>query len=79
MTPKQFHKLNEMQQAEIVWKSEHIGDRRDEEHIIFLQKNDDLYIEVYLHKQHGIIKKLQALSRSELLEIYTFRTGFRIN
>jgi hypothetical protein len=78
MTPEQFHKLDEMQQAEIVWKGEHIGDRRDEEHLIFLYKNKDLYIELYLSKKDGLIKKLQALSRSELLEIYTFKTGFSI-
>ncbi len=78
MTPEQFHKLDETQQAEIVGEGTHIGDRRDEEHIIFLYQNNDLYIEVYLNKQHGVIKKLQALSRSELLDIYTFRTGFSI-
>ena len=77
ITLEQFHNLDEMHQTEIVWKGKYIGERRDEEHIILLFKKDDLYIEVYL--KHGVIKKLKALSKDELLNIYTFKIGFSIN
>jgi len=77
MTPEQFHNLDEIQQAELVWEGKHIGERRDEEHIILLFKKDDLYIEVYL--KYGIIKRMQAFSKDELLDIYTLKIGFSVN
>ena len=68
-----------METSELVWNSAHIGDRRDEQHDILLYKNDDLYIEVFFHRQHSAIKKLLAFSKEELFDIYTFKTGFSIN
>ena len=63
MTPEQFYKLDKMKQVQLVWDGVHIGDRRDEEHVIMLYKKDDLYIEVFLDKKHQVIKKFQAFSR----------------
>ena len=62
MTPEQFYKLDEQKQTELVWAGKHIGQRQDEDYIIMLYKNDGLYIEVFLHKKHQVIKKLQPLS-----------------
>ena len=77
--PEHFYKLDEQKQAELVWDGIHIGERQDEEHIILLYKKDDLYIEIYLHKQHQVIKKFQAFSKDDLLDLYIFKTGFSIN
>lgn len=79
MTHEQFHKLDEMEQAELVWEGVHIADRQDDKHKILLYKKDDLYIEVYYHLTHNAIKKFQAFSKEELLDIYTFKTGFGSN
>ena len=62
MTPEQFYKLDEIKQASLVWEATHIGKRQDEEYIITLYKKDDLYIEVFLHKEYQVIKKFQAFS-----------------
>ena len=62
MTPEQFYKLDEMKQAEIVWKGTHIGQRQDEDYIIMLYKKDNLFVEVFLHKKDQVIKKFQAFS-----------------
>jgi hypothetical protein len=62
MTPEQFYKLDKIKQASLVWEGTHIGKRQDEEYIITLYKKDDLYIEVFLHKEHQVIKKFQAFS-----------------
>ena len=62
MTPEQFFKLDEQKQAEFVWTGKQIGQRQDEDYIIMLYKNDCLYVEVFLHKKHQVIKRLQPLS-----------------
>ena len=66
MTPEQFYKLDEMEQAEVIWDGKHIADRQDTEHHILLYKLDDLF-EVYHHKEHNIIV---PFSKNELLDIY---------
>ena len=72
MTPEQFYKLDEMEQAELVWEGKHIADREDKEHSILLYQYKDLYIEVYYHKEYNTIRKFNAFSRAELLDIYTY-------
>ena len=62
MTPEQFYKLDKIKQASLVWEGIHIGKRQDEEYIITLYKKDNLYIEVFLHKEQQVIKKFQAFS-----------------
>lgn len=73
MTPEQFYSLDEMEQAEIVWEGKHIADREDNEHGILLYQYNDLNIEVYYHKEYNPIRKFNAFSRVELLDIYTYR------
>ena len=51
MTPEQFYELDEMEQAEVIWDGKHIADRQDKEHHILLYKIDDLFVEVYHHKE----------------------------
>ena len=73
MTPEQFYKLDEMEQAELVWEGKHIADREDKEHGILLYQYKNLYIEVYYHKEYNTIRRFNAFSRVELLDIYTYR------
>ena len=54
MTPEQFYELDEMEQAEVIWDGKHIADRQDNEHHILLYKIDDLFVEVYHHKEQNI-------------------------
>ncbi len=71
MTPEQFNALDEMEQAELIWNGKHVGDRKDEEHNILLYKIDStLFVEVFYHVQHNVIKKYTAFSKDELLDIY---------
>lgn len=70
MTPEQFYRLDEQEQAEIVWKGKHIADREEKEYSILLYQYNDLYIEVYYHKQYNTIRKFEAFTKDELLDIY---------
>ena len=71
MTPEQFHKLDEQEQAEVIWEGKHIADREYEQYSILLYKiEDDLFVEVYLHRQHNVIHKFMAYREHELLDIY---------
>ena len=69
MTPEQFYKLDEMEQAEVIREGKHIADRQDKEHHI-LYKIDDLYVEAYYSKEHNYITKFNPFSNSELLDLY---------
>jgi hypothetical protein len=60
MTPEQFYRLDEMEQAEVIWERKHVADRQDKDHHILLYKIDDLFVEVYYHKEHNVIVKFNA-------------------
>ena len=68
MTPKQFYNLDEQELAGAIWDGKHNADRQDTEHHILLYKIDDLFVEVYNHKEHNIIVKFNAFSKNELLD-----------
>jgi len=71
MTPDEFYNLDDRQQAEVVWGGKHVAGREDEEHMIVLYKiDDDLYIEVYVHKINNTIRKYIAYREHDLLDIY---------
>lgn len=70
MTAKKFYGLDEMEQAETVWEGTYVGAREDKEHNILLYKIDDLYVEAFYHKQYNVLRKFEAFSEMELLEIY---------
>jgi hypothetical protein len=70
MTPEEFYALDEMEQAELIWEGRHIADRQDTEHHILLYKIDNLFVEVYYHKEDNFIKRFKAFTRDELLDIY---------
>ena len=70
MTPEQFYDLDEQEQAETIWEGVHIAGRQDEEHNILLYKIDDLFVEVYHHKEYNVIRRFNAFSKNELLDIY---------
>lgn len=71
MTPDQFYNLDEIEQAEVVWDGEYIGGREDEEHNILLYQIGDLYVKVYHHKEYNVIRKFNAFTILEVLDIYT--------
>jgi hypothetical protein len=71
MTPEQFyHHLDEMEQAEVIWEGKVFADRQDDEYMILVYKIDDLYVEVYVHKQYNVIRKFMAYREHELLDMY---------
>ena len=70
MTPEQFFELDEMEQAEVIWEGKLIGTREDKIHSILLYKIVDLYVEVFYHKQYNVIRKFEAFTEHELLDIY---------
>ena len=70
MTPEQFYELDEKEQAEFIRDGKHIADRQDKEHHILLYKIDDLYVEVYYHKEHNYIVKFYPFNDNELLADY---------
>ena len=74
MTPEQFHELDEQEQAEVIWDGKYIADREDEKHMVLLYKIDnELFVEVYVHKQQQVIKKFVPIANDELLDIYTYK------
>ena len=70
MTPKQFYNLDEQELAAAIWEGKHVADRQDKEHHILLYKIDDLFVEVYHHKEYNVIRKFRAYTEHELLDIY---------
>jgi len=70
ITPRQFFEIDEMEQAEAVWEGVHMGNREDKEHRILLYKIDNLFVEVYYHKEYNVIRKFEAFTEMELLDIY---------
>ena len=70
MTPEQFYHLDEMEQAEVIREGKHVADRQDKEHHILLYKIDDLFVEVYYFKEHDVIVRFNAFSKTELLDFY---------
>ena len=73
MTPEQFYRLDEMEQAEAVWEGKHIADRKDEDQNILLYQIGNLYVEAYYHREYNVLRRFNAFSRIELLDIYTYR------
>lgn len=71
MSPKQFNELDEQIQAQVIWKGKYVGDREYEQYSILLYKiEDDLYVEVYLHKINNVIHRFMAYREYELLDVY---------
>ena len=70
MPPEQFYELDEMEQAGVILEGRHIADRQDKEHHILLYKIDDLFVEVYYHKEYNVVRKFRAFTGNELSDIY---------
>ncbi len=71
MTPEHFNALDEQEQAELIWNGRHVADRKDDVHNILLYEIDKtLFIEVFYHVQHNVIKRYTAFNKDELLDIY---------
>ena len=70
MTLLQFNSLDEMEQAEIVWASPHIGERFDAQCSILLYQVDSFYVEVYYDREYNIIRRLKSFASTDQLRPY---------
>lgn len=59
-----------MEQGKIVWEGKHIGERSISEYHILLYMIEDLFVEVVYDKQANVIKKFEAFTKHQLLDIY---------
>lgn len=66
----QFNALDEMEQAEAVWSSPHIGDRQEDEHNILLYQVDSFYVEAWYHREHNVLVKFRSFASTDQLEPY---------
>lgn len=67
MTVNEFYSLDEQEQAEAIWDGNHLGQRHDEDHNILLYFIKGIYVEVFYHREHNIIRKLVAYSSTDEL------------
>ena len=70
MTLYQFNALDESEQAEAVWSSVQIGDRRDDVYSFLLYQIDSFYVEVYYHREYNLIRKFRGFSNPDQLLPY---------
>jgi hypothetical protein len=56
MTLYQFLQLDEMEQAEALWKSIMIADRIEGEYRLILYQRDSFYLEVWYHMEDNDIR-----------------------
>lgn len=71
MTLYDFIALDEMEQQMTIWDAgDPIGKREDEEHNIFLYQIDSFYVEVFKHKEYGVVRKYRPFTSTEQLKPY---------
>ena len=70
MTPEEFYELDEQEQAETIWDGVQVADRFEDEYDVILYQIGKLYVEVYYHREHNFIRKLNAFTKPDLLDIY---------
>ncbi|MEO8854325.1 MAG: hypothetical protein ABI359_11120 [Ginsengibacter sp.] len=64
MTPEQFHKLDESEEAKVIREEKHIADRKDEEYNILLYQIVDLFVEVYYYGDYNVLRRCNAFSQT---------------
>lgn len=67
MTLYQFNALDEMEQAEAIWSSTHIGNRQDEIHNILLYQIDSFYVEAYYNREYNELVRFRSFSNTDQL------------
>lgn len=70
MTLYEFNSLDEMEQAEAIWDGVFIANREDDEHRILLYQIDGFYVEAYVHKEYGVLRKFRSFSSTDPLDSY---------
>jgi hypothetical protein len=70
MTLLKFNKLDEMEQAELLWKFEAIDFRTDENFKYLLYQIDGFYVEARYHVKHNLLTGLWAFDDTDALEPY---------
>jgi hypothetical protein len=70
MTVKQFRRLDEMEQAEVLWKYEPIDFRTDETFKYLLYQIDGFYVEARYHNGQNLLNGLWAFDDTNELEPY---------
>lgn len=70
MTLYDFKEMDEMKQAEAVWKGVPIGERKSHRHRVVLYQVHSFYAEVYFHQNSSIVCKIRPFSSTEQLWPY---------
>ena len=79
MTLNHFHKLDEMEQVEVLWEfGVQIADRDEGEHKLILYQIDAFYVEVWYHKEYDVVRKYRAFSSMDILEPYLDKLNIKI-
>jgi hypothetical protein len=73
MTINEFIAMDETAQAEILSGRSCIWGRDEDNFKVLLYQVDSFYVEVYYHKKHREIKKLQPFEDTDLLAPYLNR------
>ena len=71
MTLNQFIQLDEMEQAEAIWKGKQVAQRTDDQHDILLYKIDGFFVEIYYHRNFNIIRGFEAIRNKNQLLFYS--------
>ena len=70
MTLNQFIQLDEMEQAEAIWKGKQVAQRADDQHDILLYRIDGFFVEIYYHRTFNIIRGFEAIRNKNQLLFY---------
>lgn len=71
MTLRQFNRLDEIKQIEVIWNNGAlIAGRKENSYKILLYQIGIFYVEVYYHVVYNQVVKLKSFSDTDLLEPY---------
>lgn len=71
MTLYEFNQLYKKEQVETLWdKGVFIADRRDNECMYLLYQIDSFYVEAYVHREYGVLRRFRSFSSTNQLEPY---------
>jgi len=59
-----------MEQAEVLWEGDFIGNRQETEFNILVYEVEELILEVCYHRETNAIRKFEALTREEDYQRY---------
>ena len=71
----QFNMMDEMEQQEIIWDSQFIGERTDETFVYKCYQYNDFYIETKRHIENDVLVGLRSFRNPDLLQPYFDNMG----